>query len=55
MLCKIAGRTVTRRLTEDQLRGYQPWFDNSRQLRTLVSELGDLSPRVLDPQSAVGA
>jgi uncharacterized protein DUF6788 len=45
---KIAGKTVTRRLTEHQLRDYQPWFDNSRQLRTLVSELEDLSLRVLD-------
>jgi hypothetical protein len=45
---KVAGRTLTRRLTEDQLRDYQPWFDNSRQLRALVNELEDLSLRMLD-------
>lgn len=45
---KINGRTVTRRLTDDQLRDYQPWFDNSRRLRALVSELEDLSLRALD-------
>lgn len=45
---KVAGKTITRRLTADQLRDYQPWFDNSRHLRALVSELEDLSLRVLD-------
>lgn len=45
---KVAGRTVTRRLTEDQMRDYQPWFDNSRRLRALVTELEDLSLRVVE-------
>jgi hypothetical protein len=49
---KVAGKTVTRRLTEDQLHDYQPWFDNSRRLRALVTDLEDLSLRVLgdDPR-----
>lgn len=45
---KVTGRTLTRRLTEDQLHDYQPWFDNSRRLRALVNELEDLSLRMLD-------
>lgn len=45
---KVAGRTVTRRLTEAQLRDYQPWFDNSRRLRTLITELEGVSLQVLD-------
>ena len=36
---KINGKTVTRILTDDQLAGYQPWFDNQRRLRALVAEL----------------
>lgn len=45
---KINGKTVTRRLTDTQLRDYQPWFDNARHLRTLTAELENLSLRVLD-------
>ena len=40
---KIAGKTVTRNLTEEQYRRYRPWFDNARRLRELTSELEDLS------------
>jgi hypothetical protein len=29
-------------------RDYQPWFDNSRRLRALVSEFENLSLRVVD-------
>lgn len=40
---KIAGKTVTRRLTSDQAERYQPWFDNNRRLRQLIAELEALS------------
>ena len=40
---KIAGKTVTRILTDDQLADYQPWFDNQRRLRDLITELEALS------------
>ena len=33
---KIAGKTVSRCLTADQLRDYQPWFDNDRRIRELL-------------------
>lgn len=39
----VAGKTVTRKVTEDQQRRYQAWFDNHRRLRELVSELEVLS------------
>jgi hypothetical protein len=40
---KIKGKTVTRRLTPEQLERYQPWFENNRRLRQLIGELETLS------------
>jgi hypothetical protein len=40
---KVKGKTVTRRLTADQLERYKPWFENNRRLRQLISELETLS------------
>jgi hypothetical protein len=40
---KKNGRTSTRILSNDQLAGYQPWFDNHRRLRELIAELEELS------------
>lgn len=45
---KIDGKTVTRRLTDDQAARYRPWFDNARQLRELLTELETLSLRILE-------
>jgi hypothetical protein len=45
---KVQGKTVTRRLTDDQLQLYQPWFDNARRLRHLVAELESLSVRTAE-------
>lgn len=36
---KVAGKTVTRRLTETQARLYQEWIDNDRQLRALIGQM----------------
>ncbi len=35
----VAGKTVTRTLTEDQARRYQAWFDNARRLREHITDL----------------
>jgi hypothetical protein len=43
---KINGKTVTRILTDDQLADYQPWFDNQRRLRDLITELENLSQEI---------
>jgi hypothetical protein len=40
---KVAGKTVTRRLSDDQLHRYQDWFDNDKRLRALLNELEQLS------------
>ena len=39
----IKGKTVTKLLTEEQLARYQPWFDDARTLRELVTQLEALS------------
>lgn len=49
---KVAGRTVTRRLSDDQLQRYQGWFDNDRRLRALVTELEQLSIAEVDRAEA---
>jgi hypothetical protein len=38
----------TRILTDDQLADYQPWFDNQRRLRDLITELETLSQQIAD-------
>lgn len=40
---KIAGKTVTRRLSREQYERYRPWFDNHRRLRELTAQLEQLS------------
>ena len=40
---KLNGKTVTRRLTPQQLERYQPWFENNRRLRRLTKDLEALS------------
>jgi hypothetical protein len=36
---KVKGKTVTRRLSTEQLERYQPWFENNRRLRQLINEI----------------
>jgi hypothetical protein len=40
---KVSGKTVTRRLSTEQLERYRPWFENRRRLRELIGELEALS------------
>jgi len=49
---KIAGKTITRRLTPDELAQYQPLFENARKLRALLSELHDLTLEIIEDNSA---
>lgn len=39
----VNGKTVTRKITEDQQTLYQAWFDNARKLHRLVTDLETLS------------
>ena len=45
---KIEGKTITRRLTPEQLERYKPWFENSRRLRELIGELHTLSAQAAE-------
>jgi hypothetical protein len=49
---KIDGKTVTRRLTDEQLADYQPLFDNARKLRALLADLQDLTMEIVQPAPA---
>lgn len=40
---KVAAKTATRRLTDEQAERYRPWFENNRRLRELINELETLS------------
>ena len=45
---KVAGKTVTRLLSDDQLADYQDLFDNHRRLKELVPELEALSLAIVE-------
>jgi hypothetical protein len=49
---KVAGKTVTRILSDAQLADYGPWLDSQRRLRFLVTELETLSLAIVqaDPR-----
>ena len=44
----IAGKTITKTLTEEQAIRYQAWFDNARRLREAITELEATSLRALE-------
>jgi hypothetical protein len=45
---KIEGKTVTRRLTPEQLAAWQPLFDNARKMRDLLATIQDLTLQAVD-------
>jgi hypothetical protein len=45
---KIGGKTVTRRLTPDELTAWQPLFDNAKKIRALLGELQDLTLEIIE-------
>lgn len=52
---KVDNKTVTRTLTAEQAQRYQPWFDNARRLRTLLTELETLSLHAANTAEGWGA
>jgi hypothetical protein len=42
---KVDGKTVTHNLTDDQATLYAPWIANAQHLRSLLTELEELSLR----------
>ncbi|MGH9152688.1 MAG: DUF6788 family protein, partial [Acidimicrobiales bacterium] len=47
---KVAQRTVTKVLTEEQLAAFQPLLDNSQRLRALVAELHELTLAIVETE-----
>jgi hypothetical protein len=45
---KIAAKTICRWLSTDQHHDYQPWIDNDRRLRELLTQLETLGAAALD-------
>ena len=45
---KVAGKTITRRLSAEQHAQYEPWFQAHRRLRELLSELEALSLEIIE-------
>ena len=52
---KIAGKTITRRLTPAELAEYQPLFGDAKKLRTLLTELPDLALEIVEEGGQKGA
>jgi hypothetical protein len=42
------GKTITRKISQDQQARYQAWFDNDRKLRQLLTDLETLSLRAFE-------
>lgn len=51
----VAGKTVTKLLTEEQLTRYQPWFDNARTLRDLIAKLEIVSLQAVETETRATA
>jgi hypothetical protein len=45
---KVAGKTITRRLTPDQIEHYRPWIENDRRIRELLTRLEQISIQRLE-------
>ena len=45
---KVAGKTITRLVPDEQLADYRQWLDNHRRLRALVAELEALTLAIAD-------
>lgn len=45
---KVAGKTVNRRLSENEASAYQEWIANDRRLRALIDELRAVAREVIE-------
>jgi len=48
----VAGKTITRYLSTDQLARYQQWFDNARRLKGIVAKLEIASLHAVEQSEA---
>lgn len=49
---KVANKTVTHYLSDEQYERYRPWFDNARRARELLAELEAASLAVVEADTA---
>lgn len=49
---KVAGKTVSQSLSQEQFERYRPWIDNARRLHELISELEQISAAVIADHEA---
>lgn len=49
---KVANKTVTRYLSDEQYERYRPWFDNARRARELLGELEAASMSAIDTETS---
>lgn len=49
---KVANKTVTRYLSDDEYERYRPWFDNARRARELFAELEAATMAVVEAETA---
>jgi oligosaccharide repeat unit polymerase len=47
---KAKGKTITRRLTEEQYAAYRPWIEAARRKRTLLAKLEALSLEIIEAE-----
>jgi hypothetical protein len=45
---KVNGKTVTRRLSENEAELYQQWIDNDRQLRHLIQQMRQIAAKATE-------
>lgn len=50
----VGGKTITRKIPEDQQERYQEWLANARRLRRLVNELEELSVQAIEQTRGFG-
>jgi hypothetical protein len=44
----VAGKTITRRVADEQVPLYQAWIDNRRRLRKIVADIQEVSNQATD-------
>ena len=52
---KVDGKTVTRILTAEQLARYQPWLDNARRLREILTDLETITVQAVEQAEGWGS
>jgi len=51
---KVKGKTVTRRLSAEQIERYRPWLENDHRIRELISALETIGTERLETERGSG-